>query len=56
MSRRLGRWSGALSLGLGAVILGRGILEHARPLYDLMGLLFLGLGAARLRELRRRER
>ncbi|MDA8346455.1 MAG: hypothetical protein M0Z66_13375 [Thermaerobacter sp.] len=44
---------GIVALLLGIVILVRGITEHASLLYDVFGVLFLGLGAARIYELRR---
>lgn len=47
---------GGVALLLGIVILVRGFTQHASILYDLIGVLFLGLGIARLYELRRRPR
>lgn len=41
---------GGLALLLGLVIVGRGILERASILYDLVGVLFVLLGSARLFE------
>jgi uncharacterized membrane protein HdeD (DUF308 family) len=44
---------GIVALLLGAVILVRGLTEHASALYDTFGVLFLALGAARIYELRK---
>jgi len=44
---------GIIAVLLGVVIVGRGLLAHSSALYDIIGVLFIGLGAARLYELRR---
>lgn len=54
--RGFARTIGVVALLLGAVIVLRGVLDHASLLYDLVGVLFLGLGAARLREAGRGRR
>lgn len=50
MSRAFVLLIGAIALLLGLVIVGRGLLEHASPLYDIVGVLFVALGVVRLRE------
>ncbi len=46
---------GGIALVLGVIIIVRGIAEHGSLLYDLMGVLFVALGAARIYEARRRR-
>ena len=45
---------GAVALVLGLIIVVRGVTEHGGWLYDLIGVLFIALGIARLYEARRR--
>ncbi len=46
---------GAVALVLGLIIVVRGVTEHGSWLYDLIGVLFVALGVARLYEARRRS-
>lgn len=46
---------GAVALVLGVTIVARGLAEHGSWLYDLIGVLFIALGAARLYESRGRR-
>ncbi len=46
---------GAIALLLGVIIVGRGLAQHGSWLYDLIGVLFIALGAARLYEARGRR-
>ena len=46
---------GVVALALGIIIVVRGITEHGSWLYDLIGVLFVALGIARLYEARRRS-
>jgi len=55
MTRAFGLVVGVLALVLGVIIVARGIAEHGSWLYDLVGVLFVALGVARLWETRRRR-
>ena len=54
MRRGFGLAVGAVALVLGLIIVWRGVTEHGSWLYDLIGVLFVALGVARLVETRRR--
>ncbi len=55
MKRAFAWGIGIIALVLGIIIVVRGITEHGSLLYDLMGVLFVALGIARLYEARRRR-